>query len=136
MNTQLIARHYPAVLKYLGITVASCSAISAGLLWAAPPPDGLRVLDPVATKATILILLALLGVLLPLAAALVPGKHLRFAGTVFASSAMANALALSPMIVVPFQNATSLVAVIGAIALAVAGTPALHDPIEDRDPEL
>ncbi len=72
MNSQLITRDYPVLLKCLGIAVASCSAISAGLLWAAAPPDGLRVLDPVATKATLLTLLAVLGTVLPLIAALSP----------------------------------------------------------------
>jgi hypothetical protein len=122
-------------LNCLGITVASCSTFSAGLLWAAAPPDGLRVLDPVATKATVLVLLAGLGIILPLTTALGLLKHLGFTAAVFAAAAMTNAVVLSPMIVVPFQGATSLIAVICAIGMAVAGTPALHDAVEDRNPE-
>ncbi|MBB6407217.1 hypothetical protein [Arthrobacter sp. AZCC_0090] len=133
MNSQLITRHYQALLKCLGIAVASCSAISSGLLWAAAPPDGLRVLDPVATKATLLTLLAVLGVILPLISALIPRQYLRFIATVFAAAAMTNAVVLSPMIVVPFQDATSFIAVIGAIGMAVASVPALHEPVEDPE---
>jgi hypothetical protein len=67
--TRLIDKHYRAVSTGLGIMVASCTTISAGLLRAADPPDGLRVLDPVATKATVLVLLAVPGALLPMLAA-------------------------------------------------------------------
>jgi hypothetical protein len=50
MITRLIDKHYRVVSTGLGIIVVSCSSISAVLLLDAPPPDGLRVLDPVATK--------------------------------------------------------------------------------------
>lgn len=131
--TELLTKHYRAILRCLGITVAACSAISGGLLWAAAPPDGLRVLEPVTTKATLLTLLAVLGVGLPLAAALSPRRHLRFIAAVFAAAALTNAVVLSPLIVVPFQDATSFIAVIGAIGMAVASIPALHEPIEDPE---
>jgi hypothetical protein len=71
----VIAEYYRTVSTFLGIMVVSCSSVSAVLLWDAVPPDGLRVLDPVATKATVLVLLALLGVVLPLVAALRPQKR-------------------------------------------------------------
>jgi hypothetical protein len=89
----------------------------------------LRVLDPVASKATVLELLAVLGVVLPLVAVLRSQGHLRFTATVFAAAAMTNAVVLSPMIIVPIQGATSLMAVICAIGMAAASTPALHEPI-------
>jgi hypothetical protein len=44
---------------------------------------------------------------------------------------MTNAVVLSPMIVVPFQGATSFIAIVCAIGMAVASVPALHDPVED-----
>ncbi|GAB2713795.1 hypothetical protein ACX801_18250 [Arthrobacter bambusae] len=131
--TELLAKHYRTILRCLGITVAACSAISAGLLWAAAPPDGLRVLEPVATKATLLTLLAVLGIGLPLAAVLSPRQHLRFIVAVFLAAAMINAVVLSPLVVVPFQEATSFIAVIGAIGMAVASVPALHESFEDPE---
>lgn len=88
---------YPEVLTKpmcRGITVAACSAISAGVLWAAALPDGLRVLEPAATKATLLTLLVVLGVVFPLVAALSRQQHLRFSATVFAAAAMTNAVVL------------------------------------------
>lgn len=126
----MIDKHYRAVSTGLGIMVVSCSSISAALLLDAPPPDGLRVLDPVATKTTVLVLLAVLGVVLPMLAVLRPLKPVRVNATVFAAAAMTNAVALSPMIVVPFQGATSLIAVICAIGMAAASTPTLHDSVE------
>lgn len=45
--------------------VASCSAVSARLLWAAAPPDELRVLEPMVTKTALITLLAVLGRVLP-----------------------------------------------------------------------
>ncbi|MGO4859641.1 hypothetical protein [Arthrobacter sp. 2MCAF14] len=86
-----------------------------------------------ATKATLLTLLAVLGVILPLLTTLSPRQHLRFFATVFAAAAMINAVVLSPLIVVPFQGATSFIAVIAAIGMAVASVPALHVPIEDPE---
>lgn len=64
-NSQLIARHYRTRLRGLGIMVASCSAVSARLLWAAAPPDELRVLEPMVTKTALITLLAVLGRVLP-----------------------------------------------------------------------
>lgn len=133
VKTELLTKHYATILRSLGITVAACSALSAGLLWGAAPPDGLRVLEPVATKATLLTLLAVLGVSLPLAAALSPRRHLRFIAAVFVAAAMTNAVVLSPLVVVPFQDATSFIAVIGAIAMVVAGVLALHESFEDPE---
>jgi hypothetical protein len=38
-----------------------------------------------------------------------------------------------PLIMIPFQGATSFIAVISAIGMAVAPVPALHESIEDPE---
>ncbi len=105
--------------NHVGLLLDHLSSAALG----STPPDGLRVLNPVATKATVLVFLAVPGVLLPLVAALSPRQNLRLIVVVFVAAAMINAVVLSPLIVVPIQDATSLIAVMAAIGVAVASVP-------------
>ncbi len=70
---------------------------------------------------------------MPLGAVLSPRQHLRFFVAVIMAAAMINAVVLNPMVVVPFQDATSFIAVIAAIGMAAASIPALHESIEDPE---
>ncbi|MCZ9884557.1 hypothetical protein [Arthrobacter sp. B2a2-09] len=132
MTTQL----YSLLLRIVGLMVAAFSGISLGLIWASPSPVGLNNIDPHALKTTTVTLLLVLGVAAPLIAAFSPArKWLPLKAAVFAVAGFANAAALSPVIVVPFQGTTSVVAVVCALGLAVLTIVAFMDSVQKKSPQ-
>lgn len=124
----MITRYYRPFLSILGFLVAACSSISVALLWAAPPPAGLKNIDPAALKATTVFILMFLGIVAPLAAVFTPASRwLLLKATVFAVAGFSNAMALSPELAVPFQDATSGIAVACGLGLAVISVLAFMD---------
>ncbi|MDQ0029701.1 hypothetical protein [Arthrobacter bambusae] len=131
MTTQL----YRRLLRIVGLMVAAFSAISLCLIWASPGPEGLKNIDPLALKNTTVAILLIFGVAAPLIAAFIPTqKWLPLKAAVFAVAGFANAAALSPVIVVPFQGTTSAVAVVGALGLAVLTMVAFMDSVQKKSP--
>ncbi|WP_284981170.1 hypothetical protein [Arthrobacter sp. efr-133-TYG-118] len=131
MTTQL----YSLLLRIVGLMVAAFSCISVGLIWTSPAPDGLNNIDPLALKNTTVTVLLVFAVAAPLLAAFSPaGKWLPFKAAIFAVAGFANAAALSPVIVVPFQGTTSAVAVVCALGLAVLTIVAFMDSVQKKSP--
>lgn len=132
----MISQYYRHFLRILGFVVAACSAVSVALLWAAPPPTGLKNIDPAALKSTIVLLLAFLGVVAPLAAIFTPALRLLvLKAAVFAVAGFANAVALSPELAVPFQDTTSVIAVACGLGLAVISILAFMDSVQKKNPQ-
>lgn len=131
MTTQL----YSLLLRIVGLMVAAFSCISVGLMWASPAPEGLKNIDPLGVKNTAITILLVLGVSAPLIAAFGPAlKWLPLKAAVFAVAGFANAAALSPVIVVPFQGTTSAIAVVCALGLAVLTIVAFMDSVQKKSP--
>jgi hypothetical protein len=132
MTTQL----YRLLLRIVGLMVAAFSCISLGLIWASPAPDGLRNIDPLALKNSTVAVLLVLGVAAPLIAAFSPAlKWLPLKAAVFAVAGFANAAALSPVIIVPFQGTTSVIAVVCALGLAVLSIVVCLDAVQKKNPQ-
>lgn len=132
----MITQYYRTLVRVLGLVIAVCSGISASILWAAPPPDGLSNIDPVTLKNTVVIILVALGVAAPLAAAFVPApRWLTGKAAVFAVAGFSNAMALSPELTVPFQDTTSIVAVVCGLTLAVLSILAFLDAVQKKNPQ-
>lgn len=132
----MITQYYRPFLSILGFLVAACSSISVGLLWAAPPPAGLKNIDPAALKATTVLILAFLGVVAPLAVVFTPAlRWLPLKAAVFAVAGFSNALALSPDLAVPFQDTTSVIAVACGLGLAVISIMAFMDSVQKKNPQ-
>jgi hypothetical protein len=132
----MITQYYRPFLSILGFLVAACSSISVALLWAAPPPEGLKNIDPVALKATTLLILMVLGVIAPLAAVFTPASRwLLLKASVFAVAGFSNAMALSPQLAVPFQDTTSVIAVACGLGLAVISILAFLESIQEKNPQ-
>ncbi|WP_155854360.1 hypothetical protein [Arthrobacter sp. MA-N2] len=119
----------------MGLMVGVLSGISGGLIWTSPSPEGLSNIDPLAVKNTTVAVLVILGMAAPLIAAFSPArKWLPLKAAVFAVAGFANAAALSPEIVVPFQGATSVIAAVCALGLAVLTIVAFMDSVQNNDP--
>lgn len=132
----MILRHYRPLLRIVGLLVVACSGISGALLWAAPPPTGLRNIDPQTVKNSLVAVVLVLGAVLPLAAVFSPAvKWLVAKAAVFAAAAFTNSAALSPHVAVAFQSTTSAIAVAGGLALAVISLVAFMDIVQRRKPE-
>lgn len=132
----MITQYYRLFLSSLGFLVAACSSISLALLWAAPPPAGLKNIDPAALKTATVLILAFLGVVAPLAAIFTPAlKWLLLKATVFAAAGFSNALALSPELAVPFQDTTSVIAVACGLGLAIISIMAFMDSVQKKNPQ-
>lgn len=132
MTTQL----YSLLLRIVGLLVAAFSCISLGLIWASPAPEGLKNIDPLALKNSTVTILLVLGVAAPLIAAFSPAlKWLPLKAAVFAVAGFANAAALSPMIIVPFQGTTSAIAVVCALGLAVLSIVVCLDAVQKKNPQ-
>lgn len=131
MTTQL----FSLLLRIVGLMVAIFSCVSVGLIWASPAPEGLKNMDPLAVKNTAAAVLFVFGVAAPLIAAFSPAaKWLPLKAAVFAVAGFANAAALSPVLVVPFQGATSAVAAVCALGLAVLTLVAFMDAVQKKSP--
>ncbi|MHC6219859.1 hypothetical protein [Arthrobacter sp. MMS24-S77] len=126
---------YSVLLRILGFIVATFSGISASLIWSAVPPEGLNNIDPLVLRNTAVAVLLVLGVAAPLIAAFSPArKWLPLKAAVFAVAGFANAAALGPAIVVPFQGTTSVIAVVCALGLAVLTIVAFIDSVQKKTP--
>jgi hypothetical protein len=131
----MITQLFSLLLRIVGLMVATFSCISVGLIWASPAPEGLKNIDPLALKNTTVTVLLVFGVATPLIAAFSPaGKWLPLKAAVFAVAGFANAAALSPVIVVPFQGTTSAAAVVCALGLAVLIIVAFMDSVQKKSP--
>ena len=130
----MITHFYPVALRLLTSIVAVCSAVSATLLGTAPPPDGLKVLDPADLRATAVVLTMALGVVAPVAALIAdPLKCLLLKVGVFAASGFGNAMMLSPLLVVPFQETPAMLAVTCSIAMTLASIVTFMESVERRN---
>lgn len=126
---------FTLLLRTAGLMVAVFSCVSAGAMWASPAPEGLKNLDPVAVKHTVVTILLVFGVAAPLIAAFGPaGKRLPLKAAVFAVAGFANAAALSPVLVVPVQAATSAIAAACSLGLAVLTIVAFLDAVQKKSP--
>ncbi|WP_024819999.1 hypothetical protein [Arthrobacter sp. 31Y] len=130
----MVTHFYPVLLRVFTCVVAVCSAVSATLLGAAPPPDGLNILDPADLRTTAVVLTMALGVVAPIAM-LIPGslKCLLLKAGVFAASGCGNAMMLSPLVVVPFQEASTALAVVCSVALTLASIVTFMESVERRN---
>lgn len=132
MTTQL----YSLLLLILGVLAAAFSGISAGLIWSAAPPEGLNNIDPLALRNSTVAILLIFGVAAPLIAAFSPArKWLLFKAAIFAVAGFSNAAALGPIIVVPFQGTTSVIAVVCALGLAVLTLVTFMDSVQKKRPQ-
>ncbi|MGJ3189649.1 hypothetical protein [Paenarthrobacter sp. FR1] len=130
----MITHFYPTALRIITCIVAVCSAVSATLLGTAPPPQGLVVLDPTDLRTTAVVLTISLGVVAPVAVLIAdPLRCLLLKAAVFAASGFGNAMMLSPLLVVPFQETPTLLAVICSLALTVASIVAYMESVERRN---
>ena len=130
----MITHFYPVALRLLTSIVAVCSAVSATLLGTAPPPDGLKVLDPADLRATAVVLTMALGVVAPVAALIAdPLKCLLLKAGVLAASGFGNAMMLSPLLVVPFQETPAMLAVTCSIAMTLASIVTFMESVERRN---
>ncbi|TVU66740.1 hypothetical protein FQP90_00935 [Paenarthrobacter nitroguajacolicus] len=130
----MITHFYPTALRIITCIVAVCSAVSATLLGTAPPPQGLVVLDPTDLRTTAVVLTISLGVVAPVAVLIAdPLRCLLLKAAVFAASGFGNAMMLSPLLVVPFQETPTLLAVICSLALTVASIVAYMESVERKN---
>ncbi|UVJ40130.1 hypothetical protein [Arthrobacter sp. CJ23] len=132
----MLTRYYPSALRIVGCIVAVCSAISALLLGTAPPPDGLTALDPAALRTVAVVVLIAFGVALPVAVLLTsPLKQLLLKAGAFAFAAFANAMTLSPLLSVPFQDTTALIVVMCGLVMATLSVLAYMDSVQRKTPQ-
>ncbi|MDI2036767.1 hypothetical protein [Paenarthrobacter nitroguajacolicus] len=130
----MITHFYPAALRILTCIVAVCSAVSATLLGTAPPPEGLSVLDPADLRTTVVVLTMALGVVTPVAMMIAdPLKCLLLKAGVFAASGFGNAMMLSPLLVVPFQQTPTAVAVTSSVAVTLVSIVTYMESVERRN---
>jgi hypothetical protein len=109
------------------------SSISAALMWSFPAPEGLRKLDPLALKNTMVVILLVFGMAAPCAAVLSPAqKWLVPKAAIFAAAGFSHAAALAPEIRVPFQGTTSATAAVCSLGLAVLTLAAFMDPVQEK----
>ncbi|MGP0223559.1 hypothetical protein [Paenarthrobacter sp. NCHU4564] len=133
----MVTFFYPHALRVLGLIVIVCSAGSAILLAAATPPREPSTLDIPTLRNVGVVLLGVFGVVGPVS--LLFPRALAFplmkAGA-FACAAFANAMTLSPLLAVPFQDTASLVAVVSGLALTVGSLvvymEAVHKKLAER----
>ncbi|MFK0009249.1 hypothetical protein ACIQTZ_19595 [Paenarthrobacter sp. NPDC090520] len=129
----MMTRIFPWALRLLGCIVAVSSAISANLLWLAPPPEGLKVLDPQTLKTMAVVSLGTLGVLIPLAVVVTNAvRYPLLKAAIFALAAFTNAMTLGPDIVVEFQDISSTAAEVSALLLTVASLVIYMDRVQNQ----
>ncbi|MFE4196421.1 hypothetical protein ACFRJ9_11195 [Paenarthrobacter sp. NPDC056912] len=132
----MITHYYPTALRVMTSIVAICSAVSATLMGTAPAPQGLKVLDPGALQAAVVVLVAALGVVAPVTMLMVrPLKYLLLKAALFTASGFGNAMTLSPYLAVPFQNTAALLAVIGSLSVTIASIVAYMESVELKNAE-
>ncbi|MCT9868738.1 hypothetical protein [Paenarthrobacter aurescens] len=130
----MITHFYPAALRIITCIVAVCSAVSATLLGTAPPPEGLNAQDFADLRTTAVVLTMALGVVAPVAMLISdPLKCLLLKAGVFAASGFGNAMMLSPLVVVPFQETSTLLAVVCSVTLTIASIVTYMESVERRN---
>jgi len=130
----VITHFYPAALRIITCVIAVCSAVSATLLGTAPPPEGLEILDPSDMRTTAVVFTMALGVVAPVAMLIVePLTCLLLKAGLFAASGFGNAMMLSPLVVVPFQEASTALAVVCSVALTIASIVTYMESVERRN---
>lgn len=129
----MTAQLYGRLPRVLGLMVAGLSGISAALIWSFPAPEGLRNLDPVALRNTMVVLLLVFGMAAPFAAVIAHAQTwLAPKAAIFAAAAFSHAAALGPEIRVPFQGATSAIAAVCSLGLAVLTLVAFMDSVQEK----
>ncbi|UKA63787.1 hypothetical protein [Arthrobacter sp. FW306-04-A] len=129
----MTAQLYGVLPRVLGFMLAGFSSISVALIWSLPAPEGLRNLDPLALRNTMVVILLVFGVAAPFAAAFVrTQKWLVPKAAIFAAAGFSHAAALGPEIRVPFQEATSAIAAVCSLGLAVLTLAAFIDSIQEK----
>lgn len=129
----MTAQLYGLLPRVLGLMVAGLSSISAALIWSFPAPEGLRHLDPAALRNTMVVILLVFG----MAALIAPvfgraQKWLAPKAAIFAAAAFSHAAALGAEIRVPFQGATSAIAAVCSLGLAVLTVVAFMDSVQEK----
>ena len=116
----MLSQYYPITLRGLGMAVVVTSACSALLMLFAPLPVGLEKLDPLTLRIILVLGLGLFGAVFPLIMVLIsPGTLIALKAGVFIFAGRSNAITLSPQVAVPLQDASSLIATVCALTLAV-----------------
>ncbi len=129
----MTAQLYELLPRVLGLMVAGLSSISAALIWSFPRPEGLRNLDPVALRNTMVAILLVFGMAAPLAAVFGRAqKWLAPEAAIFAAAAFSQAASLGPEIRVPFQGATSAIAAVCSLGLTVLTLVAFMDSVQEK----
>lgn len=132
----MLSQYYPFALRILGCFVTALSVLSGVLLLGAPPPEGLKNLDPQALRTVAVAGLGFFGALLPLIMVLShPAKLPLLKAGVFAAAGFANAMTLSPLLSVPLQDTMGLIAVVCAMALAVLSLLLYMDAVRGQKPQ-
>ncbi|MCP1412924.1 hypothetical protein [Paenarthrobacter sp. A20] len=130
----MITHFYPAAVRIITCVVAVCSAVSATLLGTAPPPESLKVLDPVDLRTTAVVLTMALGVVAPVTLLIAdPLRCLLLKAGVFAASGFGNAMMLSPLLVVPFQETSTMIAVICSLTLTIGSIITYMESVERKN---
>ncbi|UKA51003.1 hypothetical protein LFT48_05610 [Arthrobacter sp. FW305-123] len=130
----MITHFYPVALRIITCIIAVCSAVSATLLWTAPPPQEFPVLEPAYVQLGAVFLMVVLGVVVPVAALIAePLKYLLLKIGLFTAAGFGNALMLSPLIVVPLQETFTAVAAICSAALTIASIVTYMESVERRN---
>ncbi|MFH5880291.1 hypothetical protein [Arthrobacter sp. NA-172] len=130
----MTAELYRFLPKILGYLTAAFSGISAVLIWTFPPAEGLRTLDPLALKNTMVALLLAFGTAALLATVLSPArKWLLPKIAIFALAGFSNSAALGPEVTVPFQWTTSAIATVCALGVEVLTIVAFVDSVQERN---
>ncbi|MCX2750192.1 hypothetical protein OOZ51_20625 [Arthrobacter sp. MI7-26] len=129
----MTAQLYGLLPRILGFIVAGFSSISAALIWSFPAPEGLRTLDPLALRNTMVVILLVFGMAAPLAAVFGRAqKWLVPKAAIFAAAGFSHAAALGPEIRVPFQGATSAIAAVCSLGLTVLTLAAFMDSVQEK----
>lgn len=132
----MIFKYSPLIMKWLSALVVLCSLISSVLITINPPSDELRNLNPLTVKTVMLVLLIVLGAILPLLIMNTGSSRSRLLtkAAVFATASLANAVTLSPLITVPFQEIPSLIAIIAGFAMTIVCLFAFQETMERKNP--
>lgn len=129
----MVTRYFPWALRFLGLIVIGGSVWSAALLYFAPPPHDVKVLDPDILKTTAVVLLAVLGVFAPTVTLFTkPTRYPLVKSAVFGAAAFTNAMTLGPELAVPVQDISSTAAEIASLLLTLGSLLVYMDSVQRK----
>ncbi|MFJ4208556.1 hypothetical protein ACIPY2_08860 [Paenarthrobacter sp. NPDC089675] len=129
----MVTRYFPWALRVLGFIIIGGSVLSATLLNMAPPPHGLKVLDPDILKTTAVVLLAVLGGFAPALTLFTKAvKYPLAKAAVFAAAAFTNAMTLGPQVAVAVQDVSSTAAEIASLVLTLGSLLVYMDRVQSK----